>query len=292
MTHTSSARIVFFGTDIFAVQVLEELHRTGITPALIVTTPDTPQGRGQTLQPSAVSLWAREHSISTTTPHTLNTAFIAELKAHQWDLFLVASYGKILPPDLISIPHHATLNIHPSLLPRLRGASPIESAILYEEETGVTIIEIDEQMDHGPIVAQQSVPIDPWPPQKELLEHTLAQAGARLFASVMPDWIEGTLTAREQDHSSATVSKKIVKEDAHIDLTDDPEVNLRKIRAFHEWPRAYTFGTHKGAPVRVIITEAQITDGTLEITRIIPEGKKEMSYAEFLNGGYLLTPHT
>lgn len=142
--------------------------------------------------------------------------------------------------EILRIPKYGTLNVHPSLLPKLRGASPIISAILEDEKkTGVTIMLVDEKMDHGPIVAQASIEIEDWPPRASMLLEMLAVEGGNLLAEVIEPFIAGEITPEEQKHDEATYTKKIQKEDGLIDLSGDPYENLRKIRAFEGWP-----GTH------------------------------------------------
>ncbi|MCI5108315.1 MAG: methionyl-tRNA formyltransferase [Candidatus Pacebacteria bacterium] len=268
-------KIAFFGTDSFAKIILEELKTASIIPSLIVTVPDRPKGRNLIMTAPEVAVWAKENNIDYIQPDKLSS----DLFKGDWDLFIVASYGKIIPGSILDIPKHKTLNVHPSLLPKLRGASPIETSILTENETGVTIMRIDEEMDHGPIIEQEMIDI-PWPPYKDELEDLLAHTGGKLLAETIPLWIDGKIEEQEQNHDLATYTKKISKEDALLDLFDSPENNLRKIRAYNVWPRAYFIKDGK----RVIITRANLKDGELLIEKVIPEGKKEMSYGDFLKG--------
>lgn len=292
----------FFGTSTFSVYVLDALLKRGFIPTHIVTTPDKPQGRKLIITPPPVKLWAEARAIPYIQPATLrekNTEgvqhasqdIINTLTQYNSDVFIVASYGKIIPDTILNIPQHNTLNVHPSLLPAFRGASPLQSSILDPETTqtgtGITIIHLDAEMDHGPIVAQEHVEITPWPPRYTELEKTLGEHGGTLLATILPDWISGSITEREQDHLKATYTKKIEKADGEINLSDDPHLNIRKIRAFEVWPGTYFFATkHRdGQKVRVLIKDARITqDGSLEITRVVPEGKSEMDYRDFLKG--------
>jgi methionyl-tRNA formyltransferase len=153
-------KLVFFGSSEFSIYVLDELLLHGIKPVLIVTTPDKPKGRKLTLTPNEVKVWAQQNSIEALDPPSLknNPDFYSRLATSDSDLFLVASYGKIIPREIFELPKRKTLNIHPSLLPKYRGASPIQSQILNDEkEIGVTIMQIEETMDTGPIVAQKKV---------------------------------------------------------------------------------------------------------------------------------------
>src|SRR3989344_2172855 len=197
-----NARIkwAFFGTSLFSVIVLDELKAKGFLPTLIVTVEDKPKGRKLIMTPSDVKIWAEKEKIPFIQPKKLSGELILKLSNLNLELFIVASYGKIIPKNILEIPKYKTLNIHPSLLPKLRGASPIQSAILSENNTGVTIIKLDEETDHGPIVAQKNLVswnIDGLPYAEEL-ETTLAVAGADLLVEIIPNWIIGKITEIEQ----------------------------------------------------------------------------------------------
>lgn len=269
-------KIVFFGTPEFSVSVLEELYKKNIVPTLIITTPDAKVGRGLVLTPPPVKVWAEKHDIDIIQNHTDDMLVNTE-----WDLFIVASYGKILPSEILDLPRKGVLNVHPSLLPKFRGASPIVSAILSDEkETGVSIMLLDEKMDHGPIIAQASVEIDNWPPKASVLEDILVTEGGKLLAEIIPPWMKGEIEAVEQDHGKATFSKKIAKEDGLLNLDDNDYTNFLKIQALEGWPGTYFFVNDK----RVKVADADYIDDKLVITRVIPEGKKEMNYEDFLRG--------
>ncbi len=282
----SDLLIAFFGTPALAVRVLERLAEEGIRPALVVTSPDRPRGRGQVLSPTPTKEWALAQGIDVAEPLTLKDGeFARTLRNSEWDLFIVAAYGKIIPKEILDIPKHGTLNVHPSLLPKFRGASPVTSAILADErETGVSIMLLDEEVDHGPILAQARVEIDreDWPLKGSILEALLADEGGKLLVEVVAPWVRGELRPEPQQHEQAIHTKKYEKEDARIDLTGDPYQNFLKIRAFDANPRAYFIMEKNGKPFRVIISEAEYKDGMLALTRVIPEGKKEVSYEDFL----------
>jgi len=289
-------KMVFFGGSEFSVFVLDELKTHNIMPDFIITTPDKPKGRKLVLTPTPVKIWAQNNKVEVLDPASLknNPDFVYNLKSNSYDLFLVASYGKIIPKEIFEIPVRKTLNIHPSLLPKYRGASPIQSQILNDEkEVGVTIIQIDEGMDTGGIIAQKithpdfvstSLNVREVPGRKEL-EKTLAMEGARLFAHILPEWMQGTIDPIMQDENKATYCEKIEKENGELkidlgDLGKNARQNLLKIKAFEEWPTAYFFLNEK----RIIITDATIENNKLKILKIKPEGKKEMSFEDFLRG--------
>lgn len=273
----NNARIVFFGTPRFAVTILDELKKAGIVPSLIVTAPDKPKGRGLVLTPPPVKDWALAHEVLCVQPLSLKTMNdeLDTILNSEWDLFIVAAYGKILPQSVLDIPVHGTLNVHPSLLPKFRGASPIESQILADERTvGVSIMELDHEMDHGPILAQASITLDQWPVLARDLEELLATEGGALLAESIPPYMSGELVPTAQDHDLATFTKKIDKADGEIDLTADGYQNYLKYCAYDEWPGSFFFQDGK----RIKIVSAELRSGSFFPLRVIPEGKKEQDW--------------
>lgn len=280
---------VFWGTPKFAEIILDGLESKGFVPKLIIAGEDKPKGRHLVTTPPETKIWAEKRGIKTLQPKSLkDPEIINSIKKEApqgiWDLFIVASYGKIMPKEILALPRKGTLNVHPSLLPKLRGPSPISDAILYEEETGVTIMLLDEEMDHGPIVAQEKIEIPDWPPENEILESNLAHVGGLLLAKTIIPWLNGEIKERGQEHGNATYSKKIKKEDAMINLKDNPEKNLRKIRAYGNTLNPYTYIKVNKRDIRLIIKKARIENGKLVIERVIPDGKKEMSLEDFKRG--------
>ncbi len=289
-TIPKNIKIAFFGTPQVAVYILEELKKANIFPNVIITAPDRPAGRKLILTPPPAKIWAKKNTIKIFQPETLKNKKITNNinSCGQWDLFIVAAYGNILPKEILDIPKYGTLNVHPSLLPHLRGASPIQTAILKEKETGVTIMLVDEKMDHGPIIKQEKViSFEEKIPKASELEEILARRGGQILADIIPRWISGVIKPREQEHTDATFTKKINKEDGLINLTDNAEKNYRKIQAFNIWPRTYFFvkknvnDSVDNKKIRVIITEAEIKNEKLIINKIIPEGRKEIPYEDF-----------
>jgi len=282
-------KFVFWGTSEFSVYILNSLKSKGFLPSLIISTPDKPQGRKLEIKPTLTKIWAEENKIPVMQPAKLDDEFFYQLQTTDYSLFIVASYGKIIPDKFLNIPKYKTLNVHPSLLPKLRGPSPIETAILEDmKKTGVSIMRLDKEMDHGPIVAQVEYNVTEWP-KKEELEKIFGEIGGELLANVMPKWVAGEIKEVEQDHSKATFCKKIEKQNAELDLTADPYLNFRKIKAYSGWPNAFYFLEHHGKKIRIVVKDANYEDtllgqGELIITRVIPEGKKEMNYEDFMRG--------
>jgi methionyl-tRNA formyltransferase len=279
---------VFFGTDEFSVKVLDTLCQRGLVPSLVVTVPDQPRGRKLVLSAPPAKDWAEQHRVPVVQPANLKDPEFAQsykLQTESFDFALVASYGKIIPQNILDLPKHGTLNIHPSLLPKYRGATPLESVLLSgDEETGVTIIKLDAEMDHGPIVAQAPFGLRESKKYYEELRDELAELGANLLADNLEAYLAGTLSIKGQDHSQATFTKKISKEDGLIDLVADPELNFRKIRALTPWPGVYFYINKDGRKIRVVIKKAHLENSALMIERVVPEGKSEMDWASFQRG--------
>lgn len=276
--------IAFFGTPHFAVYVLEEMKKAGCPPSLIVTAAEKPAGRGLLPRPSPVKEWGQAEHISVAEPHKLETSDseAALLFQQSFDLFVVAGYGKILPHSLLLRSKHGVLNVHPSLLPKYRGPSPIETQILNDDRhAGVSIILLDEETDHGPVLVQETPTLPRWPISRTELEDTLWKRGGALIAECIPKYIAGELTPHQQNHEQATFTKKLEKEDGLLDLTGDAYGNYLKFLAYERWPGTYFFVERNGKKVRVKVSEAAFADGVFTVTRVIPEGKKEMSYADF-----------
>ncbi|MES3032131.1 MAG: methionyl-tRNA formyltransferase [Patescibacteria group bacterium] len=273
---------VFFGGEPLSVPTLEKLFKNGFIPRLIISNPDKPQGRNLEVTPPPTALWAKEYGIPLIQPEKLKKGEIGS----DFDFFVVVSYGKIIPKEILDLPKLGIINIHPSLLPLYRGSSPIVTPILNgDTETGVTIIKIDEEMDHGPILAQEKISLSGNEFIQDL-EKSLAKLGGELLVKIIPEFINGKIIPREQNHMGATYVKKIVKTDGEIDLKDDPQKNWRKFRAYANWPRTFFFKDGK----RIIITEAELIDNPIDkaqgkqfiIKKVLPEGKKETKYEDFL----------
>jgi methionyl-tRNA formyltransferase len=283
MTTSKSKKYVFafFGTDAFSVTVLEQLKASGILPTLVVTAPDRKQGRGMQLTAPAAKVWAESQikPIPVFQPEVLNHEAVAKLSEQTWDFFIVTSYGIIVPQTIIDIPAHGILNVHPSLLPKHRGATPIETAMMEDEkETGVTVMLVDKKMDHGPILTQEFVSFKSWPAKPEV-STTLAEIGGALLAETIPLYLSGDITPQKQDHSFATFTKKIKKQDGELSSLDKASAreNYLKYLALQPWPGTFFFDEQNK---RIKITKARYEDDLFVIEKVIPEGKKEQDYTQ------------
>lgn len=281
----------FFGTGALAESVLASLVQAGHIPALIVTKPDSHQGRHMQLTPPHIKTWAILKGIPVYQPETLkDLPKDSPLLAKQFDLFVVASYGKIIPNVVLEAPKHGVLNVHPSMLPEYRGPSPIESALLSGKmTTGVTIMKLDEEMDHGPILVQTPLVISPYA-NAGTLEVECGKLGGELLVAVIPHYLEGTLIPKEQDHTKATTCRKITKDLGEIQLTDDIDEVRRKFRALNPWPTVYFFIEHEEKKMRVKVTGIELvkergsTEAKEYILSVTPEGKKQMDWESFKRG--------
>jgi len=305
MMQKNKPNFVFFGTSEFAVKILQKLIESGYVPSLVVTTPDKPQGRKMILTPPPVKVFAEKHNLEIIQPEKLKAEFFnldigcpsASLghpmsKSGQivpFDLFIVAAYGKIIPKSVLEIPKFGTLNVHPSLLPKFRGPSPIQSFILSgEEKTGVTIMLMDDKIDHGPILSISNLKNQISNLNVKELGEKLAELGGQMLVDVIPRWIDGEIKAQEQNHNQATFTKKITKEDGLVNLEKaSPETIYKKFLAFQPWPGIYYFTEKADKKIRIIITDMELSDdGKLIIKKVKPEGKNEMDYKNFLKKSF------
>ncbi len=281
----------FFGTGALAESVLAALVRAGHMPSLVVTKPDTKQGRHMELTAPHIKTWAELKGVEVYQPESLkDLAADTLLHTKKFDLFIVASYGKIIPRDILNLPVHGVLNVHPSLLPLYRGPSPIESALLDGVlTTGISIMKLDEGMDTGPVLAQNAF-IIPLESNAGSLEVMCGQLGGEMLTQLIPHYLDGTLLPKAQEHDKATVCKKITKDLGLIHLDDDISIVRRKFRALTPWPSLYFFIEHGGRDVRIKINEIDLVsqkDSTIArdyILTVTPEGKKLMDFESFKRG--------
>lgn len=304
----SKKRIIFMGTPEFAVPSLEALIRSSYQVVVVYTQPDRKAGRGQAITSSPVKQLALAQGLEIVQPESLKVAGTVErLAGFAPELIVVAAFGQILPDAILDLPKLGCLNVHPSLLPRYRGASPIATAILQGDEiTGVTIMLLDAGMDTGPILNQREMPISADDTTGSLASK-LAQAGAQLLVETLPLWIDGQIKPQPQEENRASYSKVISKSDGEIDWRLSTLELWRRVRAFDPWPGCYTwwrgkrlklgqvvplYGEISGQPGEVIALSPPATamvgvgtgDGVLGLLGVQLEGKREMSADEFMRG--------
>jgi len=301
--------IVFIGTSDFAVPSLRRLVADGHTISTVLTQPNRPAGRGRHLTPPPIKTAAEELGLPVLQPPTLRDAAVLEqLRALDPETIVAVAYGQILRQDVLDIAPRGVLNVHPSLLPRHRGASPIAGAILAgDHETGVTIMLMDPGMDSGPILSQRRVPLGS-DETAGTLTASLAGLGADLLADTLPRWLAGEINPQPQDASQATVTRLIKKEDGAIDWTL-PAIDIsRRVRAYNPWPGATTSlngeplhiwraspqdGSSGDPPGTVVVPPPELIDpalivqtgdGLLTIHELQRPGRKPLSAADFLRG--------
>jgi methionyl-tRNA formyltransferase len=295
------------GTPALAAHILDQMIAAAnarFQVVAVVTRPDEPKGRGMSLAPSEVGAVAQRHGIPTLKPTRIKTPeFLAELKSFAPDLLVVAAYGRILPQTVLDAPRIMPINVHASLLPRHRGAAPIEGALLAgDAQTGVTIMRMIAQMDAGPMLLQRAIPIAPDETQASLKEK-LAELGASALLEALDLVARGIVTETPQDESAATFTGQIKKEDAIIDWNRDAAVIERMTRAFDPWPVARTTLDRDAlmiwrarvedaggseAPGTVIALKPmpiiKCGSGALALVEVQAPGRRRMSGRDFFNG--------
>jgi methionyl-tRNA formyltransferase len=296
--------LVFAGTPKFAVPTLESLIGSGHHVALVVTQPDRPSGRGLELAASPVKQTATKRGIPLTQPEKIksNASLRAQLEALQPDAIVVVGYGRIIPQWMIDLPRFGNLNVHASLLPKYRGAAPIQWAIAQGEVvTGVTTMRIDAGLDTGDILLQGEIPITP-EDTSETIAPKLAALGAKLMVETLSGLQAGTLQPHPQDDSRATIAPILKKEDGHIDFSRSANEIRNRLRGFSPWPGAFTsfhgktLHIWKARPVAIVTPPGNLrvegnsllvgcgANSSLELFEVQVEGKKRMSVQDFLNG--------
>ncbi len=301
--------LIFMGTPDFAATILTGLIDAGHRVRVVYTQPPRPAGRGHRVHSSPVGALAEQRRIEVRCPTTLRDPEAqAEFAAIPADAAVVAAYGLILPAAILSAPRHGCLNVHASLLPRWRGAAPIQRALLAgDSETGITIMQMDEGLDTGPIVLQEAIPIAPKVTSGELSER-LAALGARLILDTLDGVAQGTLIARPQPSAGTTYAAKLRREEARLDWRLPATQLERQVRAFDPWPGAYFYG--RGERIRVLLADADpqsvaappgtVLDenlsvacsvGVLRPLRLQRPGRGALDTAAFLRG-FALMPGT
>lgn len=280
-------KIVFFGTSDIGLPILEDLIANHQVLA-VVTSPDKPVGRKQELTPTPIAELAKQHKIQILKPKKVrdNPDFLSELAeivdSRYIDIFIVVSYGKILPAELLELPPLKTINVHFSMLPKYRGAAPVQFALLNgETTTGTSIFILDAEVDHGPILATKNIAIDD-DDTNTTLQTKLAELSSTLLLETLPKYADGSLTPVQQDHSQATFTKLISKEDGLVDWSKPAQEIYNQFRAYQPWPGIYTTWQHK--KLKIIDCKLSEDKTTLELITVQLEGKNPTSMKDFLNG--------
>jgi len=305
----SKEKIIFIGTPEFGAIVLEEMIKGGYTPVLVVTSPDKKVGRKQIITPPPVKKIAEKHDIAVVQPEKIKDA-IPQIKNINSDLIIIAASSYIIPKEILDIPKYGSLNVHPSLLPRWRGPSPVQFTILNgDEKTGVSVMKVAEKVDAGPIVSQEEIILK----EKETytqLHNKLGELGGKLLAETIPKWMKGEIETKDQNEKEATYSKILKKEDGKIDWRKPAEEIERQIRAFSPWPGSFTFWQRSDKSIKIEILRARVYKNInssnyqigktlvapqnhlciqtgkefLVVEKLQMEGKKEMNSEDFMRG--------
>ncbi len=298
-------RTLFFGSGSVALPALSRLLASELVDVgSVVTAPPRPAGRKELLRATPVADLATERGLPIRTPRTLRDEAVQdELRQTGGDLIVLADYGRIIPAAILALARYGALNIHPSLLPRHRGAAPVVGTILAGDPVGgVTVMRMDEGLDTGPIVAQREIPLDGTEVTPGL-EDRLAEMGAELLMEVLPGWLEGTVTAVPQPKAGATLTRLLRREDGRLDPAMPAAQLERQVRAYQPWPGSFL--EHDGTrlkvwaasvlgqdvavePGTIILTEGTLglgtVDGVLRLDEVQPAGKRRMSGAEYRRG--------
>ena len=278
MTH----KFIYFGTPYVASDTLRALVSAGYVPEVVVTAPDAPRGRGMKLTPTETKEVAVELGIPVLTPEKITQDVVAELSTYGADYALVVAYGKILPQKLLDIFPRGVLNIHYSLLPKYRGASPVESALRAGDTmTGVAIQKMVYELDAGDLLALETTEIEPTETTRELRPR-LVTLGANLLVATLPSFLDGTATLTPQDPALVTKCGKIAKEEGELTLEGDALHNWNTYRAFAESPGTYFYAEKNGKRLRVKIKTASFDGAHFTPVRVVPEGKQETNYSDFI----------
>ncbi len=303
-------KLVYMGTPDYAVPPLKALYEAGYEITAVVTQPDKPVGRGRKIQECPVKLLAKELGLTVFQPERIKRAeAVEELKKFEADVFVVAAFGQILSREILMMPRLGCVNIHASLLPKYRGASPIQSAVLNGDEySGVTIMQMDEGIDTGDILFQKSIKLDENETGGSLFDR-LSVLGAELIVEALPAIEKGDFTPIRQDSEAASHTKMISKEEGKINFAKAALSVERQIRAMNPWPSAYTFMEGRQLKIWAAKSESESSDaaagtvlytdkdsfavacgeGVLHILEVQLEGKKRMGAGDFLRGVSLKT---
>ncbi|MCB2202863.1 methionyl-tRNA formyltransferase [bacterium] len=293
-------RIVFMGSPDFSLPTLQALHNN-FNVVGVVTQPDRPAGRGRDLRPPDVKVLAQSLALPLIQPKTLKAPeAMAQLADWAPDVIVVAAFGQILRENVLTLPEHGCVNVHASLLPRWRGAAPVQAAVLHDDETGVTIMKMDKGLDTGPILSQRSMAIPPEMMAGVLFDE-LAEMGADLLVETLPAYLNGEIKPQAQDDSQSTYAPRLQKSDGELDFSETAAYLARMVRAYNPWPGAYQFlegarlkvyrahaVSGKAQPGERLIVDEMPAWGTAEGLLVLDEvqlaGRSRVQGEDFLNG--------
>lgn len=302
-------RLIFFGTQAWAATLLHALAQDSFFEVVgVITQPDQAVGRKQQLEASPVKQEALRLGLQVFTPNNLKEeAFVEKLRSLRGEVSVVVAYGKLLPSTLVHLCPRGTVNVHPSLLPKWRGPSPVQAAIANgDTQSGISVMVIDTKMDHGPILAQEIIPIEETETFASFMQK-VTQRAVILLPQTLKAYLKGEIVAFEQDHDQASVCRMLTREDGRVDWNQSAKAVERTFRAYQSWPGLWTLVNHKGAPMRLkfnrLVLSSKITqrtpgalyeyggalfaataDGVLELLEVQPEGKAPMTSKAFLSG--------
>lgn len=286
-------KFVFFGSGPLAESALYSLYQNNLIPSLVITSPNKKSGRNLELHKNIISVWCESKNIKYWQPETLKNLDInsSPLGKENFDVGVVVSYPKILKKEILDLPKNGCLNIHPSLLPKYRGPSPIQSALLNgDDKIGISIMKLDEEVDHGPILIQTDMDLE-IEDVNEKVERKAGAFGGEMLAQILNHYLDGSLKLIDQDHSQATHTPKFSKAEGEIKLEDNAETVQNKFKALLPHIPIFFFINHKDREIRTKVNEIELNKDLAKdkqakeiIKKVTPEGKSEMSFSDFEKG--------
>ena len=307
MSKIENISIGFFGTSIFALKSLSKLYENQVNIKFVVSQTPKPSGRGKRISDSPVGDFAKKKNLYLLCPDKLDEEFYNQISSYNIDFIVVVAYGKLLTNKILSLPKFFCLNIHGSILPKWRGAAPIQRAILNsDKKTGVSIMIVEENLDSGPVVMKKEVYIEK-NDNAGTLHEKLSVIGSELILIALVDIFNNNYSTKKQKEKDATYAEKIIKNETKIDWSQNAQIINNKIRAFNPWPGAWTYLHKENKKIRIKIVEAEAINSSdtltqeylrasqknlivkcnksfLKIKKVQPEGKKILNYSDFLNG--------
>ena len=309
MKNPIKLRTIFMGTSSFAVEILDTLLKNDYNIISVYTQPDKKSGRHQEIKASAIKVLSQKKQLPILEPEKFDEKTISSLKSQKPDLIIVASYGKILPKTVLDLPGFGAINVHPSLLPKFRGPSPIQNTILDGvSKTGVTLILMNEEIDAGDIISQKEFTLSPQETYPKVLEKA-SVVSAKLLLETLPRWVERKIKPLKQNENQATYCQLIERNDGKIIWENDAQFIYNQWRAFIQWPGIFTYWESKGFNLRLKLSKIKLLKKEIGddykigqvfkldkkvavragyqaiiLEKVQLEGKKEMKIDEFING--------